>query len=179
MRTPLGPKSANARVFKKSQTPKKDLSPHKRSVIKGMYLASLRNCEIARLTKTPESTVWSTIRLIPSRPKGKSRHRSGRPPKIDRVTKQNIIRYCQHNVKTTYARVKQELALDCSHRTIARIVKKQGIKKWLAKKRPILTEQHTRQRYKWCKERVHWEVKNWKKYIWSDECSVELGTGQQ
>jgi hypothetical protein len=59
------------------------------------------------------------------------------------------------------------------------IVRKQGIKKWLAKKRPILTEQNAKERYKWCKERRYWRVEEWKKYIWSDECSVELEVGQK
>jgi hypothetical protein len=57
--------------------------------------------------------------------------------------------------------------------------KKQGIKKWLAKKRPILTEEHAKQRYKWCKEHVEWGVEEWKRYIWSDECSVELRAEQK
>jgi hypothetical protein len=71
------------------------------------------------------------------------------------------------------------LDLDCGFRTIARIVKKQGIKNWLAKKRPILTKEHAKKRYEWCLARKDWGVEEWKRYIWSDECSVELGSGQQ
>ena len=123
-----------------------------------MHLASISKCKISKLTQIPKSTVHETIQLIPTRPKGNSLKRSGRPPKLDKVLKRNVIRYCRQNVKATYAQVKQELGLDCSVKTIARIVKKQGIKKWLAKKRPILTEEHAKQRYKWCKEHVEWGV---------------------
>ena len=59
------------------------------------------------------------------------------------------------------ARVKIRDAVDpisnenkSSHRTIARIIKKQGIKKWLAKKRPILKDEHAKSRYEWYKERA-------------------------
>jgi hypothetical protein len=114
-RTPLGPKSANARVLRKNKTSRKELSPHKRSLIEGMYLASIPNCDISRLTQTPESTVRSTVQLLSTRPKGNSLLRSGRPSKIDRVIKRNIIRYCRQNVKATYAKVKQELDLNCSY----------------------------------------------------------------
>ena len=178
-RTPLNPRSANARVFKKKKPSRKELSPHKRAVIEGMYLASISKCKISRLTQIPESTVRETIQLLPTRPKGSSLQRSGHPPKLDKVLKRNIIRYVHQNVKATYAQVKQELELDCSKKTIARIVRKQGIKKWLAKKRTILTEEHAKQHYKWCKERANWGVQEWEKYIWSDECSVELGAGQR
>jgi len=178
-RTPLAPKSANARVLKKPKTSRKELSPHKCAIIKGMHLASTPNCEISRLTKTPESTVRATLKLLPARPKGRSRPRSGRPPKLNKVTKRNIIRFVRENVKATYAQVKLELSLDCSEQTIATVVKKMGIKKWMAKKRPILMEEHARKRYKWCKERIEWGVEEWRRYIWSDECSVELGAGQR
>jgi len=177
--TPLGPKSANACVLKNQKTSKKELSPHKRSMIEGMHLASIPTCEISRLTSIPESTIRSTLKLLPSRVKGKSLPRSGRPSKLDRVIKRNIIWYCRQNPKATYATVIRELALDCSHDTIACIVKKEGIKSWLAKKRPILTKEHTKKCYKWCKARKDWGVEEWKRYIWSDECSVELGSEQR
>ena len=152
-RTPLGPKSANARVLKKRKTSRKELSPHKRSMIEGMHVASIPPCEISRLTEIPYTTVQSTLQLLPSRSKRQSLPRSGRPSKLTKVLKRNIIRYCRQNPKATYATVKRELALDCSHMTIARIVKKQGIKNWLAKKRPILTKEHAKKRYEWCKAR--------------------------
>ena len=143
-RTPLSSKSANARIFKKRKTSRKELSPHKRAVIEGMHLASISKCKISQLTWVPETTVRETIQLIPARSKGTSLKRSGRPPKLDKVLKQNVIRYCRQNVKATYAQVKQELVLDSSEKTIACIVQKQGIRKWLAKKRPILTEQYAK-----------------------------------
>jgi hypothetical protein len=128
-RVSLVPKSANARVQKQQKTSKKELSPHKHIVIEGMYLASISNSKILRLTEIPESTVWSTIKLFSTRLKGHSLPRSSCPPKLDRVTKRNIIRFVRQNVKTTYAQVRQKLSLNCSDRMIARIVRKQGIKK--------------------------------------------------
>ena len=150
-RTPLGPKSANACVLKNQKTSKKELSPHKHSMIEGMHLASISTCEISRLTSTPESTIQSTFKLLPSRVKEKSLPRSGRPSKLNKVIKHNIIPYCRQNPKATYATVIRELALDYSHNTIVCIIKKEGIKSWLAKKQPILTKKHAKKCYKYCK----------------------------
>jgi len=128
-RTPLAPRSANARILKQKKTSKKELPPHKRAVVEGMHLASISNWEISRLTQTPKSTVRSTLKLLPVRPKGSSLPRSGCPSKLDKPTKRNIIRFCRQNAKATYTQVRQELSLECSDRTIAHLIKKQGIKK--------------------------------------------------
>jgi hypothetical protein len=60
-RTSLSPKSTNVRILKKKKTSKKELLPHKCSMIEGMHLASVPTCEISRLTQIPESTIRSTI----------------------------------------------------------------------------------------------------------------------
>jgi hypothetical protein len=128
LHTSLSPKSANARVLKKKKTFRKELSPHKCSIIEGMHLASISNYKISHLTQMPESIVQSTIQLLSSRLKRKSLPRSDHPFIVNKVIKCNIIRYCRKNPKATYATVKRELALDCSFRTIIPILKKQEIK---------------------------------------------------
>jgi hypothetical protein len=112
--TLLGPKSANAHALKKPKTSRKELSSHKHTIIEGMHLASIPNCKISCLTKVSESTVCATLKLLLAQLKGKSLQRNGRPSKLDKVTKRNIIRFVRQNVKATYAQVKHELSLDCS-----------------------------------------------------------------
>jgi transposase len=119
---------ADTRIEKKTKTRRRELSPHRRAMIEGMHLAKLSSREIARLMQIPNSTVRETIKRIPLRSNGQSLPRSGRPPKIDRAAERNILRYCRQNAKVTYAQIKRELALDCDHRTIARLLKKHGIK---------------------------------------------------
>jgi hypothetical protein len=50
-----------------------------------------------------------------------------------------------------------------------------GIKKWLAKKRPLLTKETAAKRYRWAKEYSKWTVTEWSNVLFSDECSVECG----
>ncbi|KAH0543400.1 hypothetical protein FGG08_002258 [Glutinoglossum americanum] len=55
-RTPLGPKSANARVQKKDKTTGIELSPRKRSVIEGLHKAGCSIKSISEIEHTPRST---------------------------------------------------------------------------------------------------------------------------
>ena len=59
------------------------------------------------------------------------------------------------------------------------MLKTYGIKNWIAKKRPFLTEEHAKIRLAWAKARVDWTKEEWSKYIWSDECSAERGKGKR
>ena len=90
-----------------------------------------------------------------------------------------LIRHVRQNPKQTYAKVIKDFQLNCSHDTIARILKEYGIRKWIAKKRPLLTAEHAAARLKWCKEHVGWSIEQWKSIIWSDECLVEKGSGER
>lgn len=47
------------------------------------------------------------------------------------------------------------------------------------KKRPRLIEDHAKARLAWCIERKDWTIEDWKRVIFSDECSVERGAGKR
>ena len=65
-----------------------------------------------------------------------------------------------------------------SKATVYRILKEYGLTNWLAKKRPLLQEEDAAKRLAWAKERKDWPADEWSKVIWTDECSVERGTGK-
>jgi hypothetical protein len=99
LRTPLGPINTNARVQKKSKTPRLELSPHKRSVIEGLHKAGCSVKSISEIEKTPCSTIRDTLKFLDTRPKGHSLPRSGRPPTFTKVEKRSIIYFVCQNVK--------------------------------------------------------------------------------
>jgi transposase len=47
------------------------------------------------------------------------------------------------------------------------------MRKWLAKNRPKLTEEHAKKRLEWAKTFKDWTAEDWAKVAWSDECSIE------
>jgi hypothetical protein len=56
-----------------------------------------------------------------------------------------------------------------------RMLEPSGIKKWLAKKRPLSAEETAAKRYKWAKNYSRWTVTEWSNVLFSDEGSVERG----
>ena len=81
------------------------------------------------------------------------------------------------NPKTIYQQMREELHTYLSHDTLARILKENGISNWLAKKRSFLTADAVKKRLQWALEHADWTLEEWTTIIWSDECSVERGTG--
>jgi hypothetical protein len=47
------------------------------------------------------------------------------------------------------------------------------MKKWRAKKRPLLSEQQAKVRLAWGLAHQHWTKEEWEGVVWIDECSVE------
>jgi transposase len=55
------------------------------------------------------------------------------------------------------------LTTDVSQTTVRRVLKKQGIKCHAAAVKPFVSETNAAKRVAWCKERLHWKIKDWEK----------------
>jgi Transposase len=60
-----------------------------------------------------------------------------------------------------------------SKATLYHILKDEGITNWLAKERPLITEEVAAKHLQFAKDHEHWGKHEWKAFLWSDECSVE------
>ena len=47
------------------------------------------------------------------------------------------------------------------------------MRKWLARERPKLTAERAKKRLEWAKEHQNWTAEDFRKVLWSDECSIE------
>ena len=61
----------------------------------------------------------------------------------------------------------------CSIRTVKHVLAEKNIKKWQAKKRALLTKEHSKQRLAWALAHKDWDISDWEGVIFSDECMVE------
>jgi hypothetical protein len=69
--------------------------------------------------------------------------------------------------------------LDICRRTYSRFLETHNIKKWLAKKRPALTDDLAADRLAWAKIHVEWTSAEWAKIWFSDEALIELSRGKK
>ena len=104
--------------------------------------------------------------------------RPGRPIIYTDRDKRFMLRNLRLFPKLTFSQRRDHTGLKMSNATIKRIADNAGIKYWKAKRRPVFSKKVAEERLLWCKIRAHWGVEEWRKYIWSDECSVERGRGK-
>jgi hypothetical protein len=75
--------------------------------------------------------------------------------------------------------LQNKLPISLSHRTLYNIIHESGYGKWKAQKRPKLTDEVAKKRLVWALHCKSYTEADWAKTIWSDECSVELGSGHR
>jgi hypothetical protein len=84
-----------------------------------------------------------------------------------------LIQKALDDTSILLCKLKFEVNSDLLISSIRRRLKEEHIQKWLAAERPRLTEVHALKGYNFAKEYRHLLVDDWRKYIWSDECSVK------
>ena len=156
-----------------------ELTPYQRGQIIGLNAAGQSIREIQDQLGLSRNAVRGTIERQKSRPDGLSAPRCGHPPKYtDRETR-SMIRCVRIHPKMTFAERRAHCDTEMSNSHIKNICREIGLSHWRAKKRPELSEKNARTRYEWCRNRAHWTPKMWERYMFSDECSVERGTGKK
>jgi len=169
-RVPLGDISGNRRK-------NCELTPVQRGFIEGAVKFGASFSKVAETVDCSRSAVKHTIDLAPERPDGNTKKRPGRPKKWDIRLERRILRVVRTFPKWTYRQIIDEIGDDLSKKTIHRILKKNNLTNWIAKKRPFLSIEVAKKRLTWALLHKDWTLENWNIIIWSDECSVERGAG--
>ena len=167
--TPLNPNSIR----------RKELSQIQRAKIHGASAFGHKPTEIARVLNHPLSTVKDTLNKTDSNNDYVTTPRPGRPRKYTPQDERYILRIVRREPKITYRQLVTDTQIQLSRSTLYRLLKRVGIKNWLAQKRPKLTEEHARLRLQFAHKYKHLTTKEWAQFIFSDECSIERGSGKQ
>jgi len=180
-RQPLGEISGNSN--QRGGIPGRfELTPNWRSHIVGRVAGGQSPHSIADDLNIPPSTIYSTLNKADLRYENETLHRSGRPKIVSESLRRRVLREVRANPKIRYKNLRLNLGLDgkaISRSTLYRMLKEEGITNWLAKKRPLLTEEVVAKRFQFAKDREHWGSREWKTFLWSDECSIERGSGKK
>lgn len=133
-RTPLAPRSAN--IGRKSP----HLSPFKRGIILGKRSEGATKPAIARALNTPLNTIRYTLEKTSQNPNGEDLPRSGRPTLFTDHDRRRLIKLARKEPEISYQKLANDLGFKCHRSTIYRALREYGLTNWLAKKRPLLTE---------------------------------------
>jgi hypothetical protein len=120
LRTPLGELSSNI-------THRKELTPKMRGKILGMHECGHSVPYIMVRLKQSRGAIHSTIDNDELRNEAKTLPCPGQTKSFSPLDEQNILRCVRAYPKYTYAKLKEYTGVECSHKTISRILASHGI----------------------------------------------------
>lgn len=98
----------------------------------------------------------------------------GRPEKFLPRTKRQRLCAAKLNPDMSIAQLTEAVGIDASHKTVVKLLKKDGIMSYVALKKPLLTERYIRIRYRWARDKIAYTMSDWKHWTFSDESMVDL-----
>jgi hypothetical protein len=130
-----------------------------------------------------KNTIIATIRAEQKRNKNQeSLPCSSAPRIIDEVVRDKLVSKAYFEdtcitwtALTEYAKTESEQELH--QRSVQRLFASMNMRKWKCLCRPALTELQAKARLIWAEDHKNLTEEQWKKVIWSDECSIECGKG--
>jgi hypothetical protein len=108
---------------------------------------------------------WITTKTLETRP------RTGRPSKVSQSTARYLYQTVRRFPTLSWRALAAGTPDSLSISTIKRVLKRYHIRKWKSKKRIPLSKESAKKRYKFAK--LWWKYKLWKRWAFSDECSVQ------
>lgn len=125
-------------------------------------------------------TIKSTLQKEKKRDNNKSQSRSGAPRKLTEEDRDHIYDTINHtNPQIQHRDLLREVDNKIKTRSLRYLLRELGRRKWLQKRRPMLTAEHARKRLNWALHHQRWTSIWWRQVWWSDECTVERGIGIQ
>jgi transposase len=126
-----------------------------------------------------ESTIRAVINRWADSKKFNSAHRGGRPQKLGEREARRLTLIVKRNRKATLNDIHRDLHLNVHKETVGRKLRKLDLRSRKAIRKPFISKKNAKARRLWSKSRLGWTLKDWKRVIWSDECSIQLWQGSR
>lgn len=129
---------------------------------------------ISKLFDINKSVVSRIIKRYTERGTTVGPLRSGRPRSTTRREDILITRQCQSNPFLSATKIKAEVGLQISSRTIQRRLVEKGLYSRRPAKKPLLTKKQRINRLNFAREHLNWTVQKWNTVLFSDESKFNL-----
>ncbi len=154
---------------------RKERSVEERGSIIGMKNIGHSFAEISATTLIPDTTVRDSYNHYIKYNTTKSRSRSGRPVIFSKRDSNALLHIIEKDRRITIPQIISFWPVKISRSTIRRMLHKLGLRSCIPRKKPNLSIKQMKSRLQWAIERKNWGIEDWKKVIWTDESSVEIG----
>jgi transposase len=124
-------------------------------------------------------TIQTTVYRENHRINNESRKRSGAPRKLSEEQRDHIYDLATHNPHIKNRDLLEEVDEAIKKRSIQRLLREMGKRKWKQKQRPEIKAYHAEKRLEWAHTYEQYTSHSWASVKWSDECTVERGRGIQ
>ena len=131
------------------------------------------HAQIGAQLNIPRTTITSFINRTRGRGSIKNLPRPGRPRILSDADVRYLVRNAESETRVPFKELQNLVNIDASVQTMRRRLREEGIRKWRAVKRPLLTKKHAKERLAWAKAHQHRTVDDWKCVIWSDESAMQ------
>ena len=129
----------------------------------------MKGSYIGAFTNVPITSIHNILR---SRDQVQGAKR-GRPSKLDRVQRRNLIRHVRIHQFDSAEMIRSSLQLPISNRTVCRELKKVNFQSSIMKKKDLLTAAHKRKRVKFARDHAHFGDR-WNTVVFTDEKKFNL-----
>ena len=152
-----------------------ELSADIKGQILGMARSGKSSRQIGSELHIPYRTVAFVIKRFKAAGSTENIQRPGRPSILTERAKNHLGRISKLNRFAPLRQITNELPVNASTTTFRNALKERGTKLYMAAKKPKITPKNIQERKDWCGNVADWSEEEWRKVIWSDESSVELG----
>ena len=125
------------------------------------------------LIKYTKSTVQTFHNHFQKRGDAKTLHLSRKPRIITTKTCLRLVRESKKARCQTLSELPNDIAPHASLDTVKRVLASVNIKKWRARKRALLKDEHAVKRLAWAIKYKDWAKEDFEGVIFTDECMVE------
>lgn len=137
--------------------------------------------EVAEIISCSKSAVCKLWKKFQESGTVKDRSRHGRPRKTSATQDRHLRRICKENRRCTSKQLnaewsKQSRTQVCD-KTLRNRLHSMGYAFRKAKVKPFLTKKHRMTRLQWAQQRKDWTSDQWNRVIFSDECRICVGYG--
>jgi transposase len=148
--------------------------PQRKEIVK-FRKKGLSYSEISRRTKLPVFTVRKYCGEIKIKCKN---NKGGRPRRLtDEICNKLIEGFDKNkheNLNDGRCLLKEKFNIEVTKQTVKNYLKRKGLKCFIKRKKPFLTENHKIERLKFSEKYFDFNYQDWKKVIFSDECRFSL-----